>query len=218
MQANSPYNPKQINALEMTISTARFAKYIGHVSGDRERALRLYDWNTAISEAFYTPLQGLEVSLRNALTAQLSQKVRKDWFIRGRAAVFQHPLTVMLDTAANQLISDQKQVTPDAMTAELNFGFWVTLLAPRYDASLWRPALRHAFPHRPRGQERKEAHGALNAIRRLRNRVAHHEPIIGRNLADDHAAILKIVSWICPETAQWITAHSRVPAILPARP
>ncbi|HEX9835947.1 MAG TPA: IS256 family transposase [Alphaproteobacteria bacterium] len=91
----------------------------------------------------------------------------------------------------------------------LSFGFCVAMLGPRYDASLWRPALRHAFPHRPKSVERKPIQKTLNSIRRLRNRVAHDEPILDRNLIADHNDIIQLVSWICPETANWVLTHSR---------
>lgn len=213
-----PYNANQINALEVSLSIERLDKYVKTVGGDKANALRLYVYNTAISEAFYTPLHGLEITLRNSINIRLAAKFGADWYKPDRVRAFQYPLTEMLDDAGGKLAEERKAVTQGGIVAALNFGFWVTVLAPRYDASLWRPALRHAFPNRPRGTERHEVHGALNAIRRLRNRVAHHEPILNRDLAADHALILQVASWICSETATWIAVHSRVPAMLAAKP
>ena len=42
--------------------------------------------------------------------------------------------------------------------------------------TLWRPALRRVFPHRT-PLTRIQAYQPLNALRKLRNRIAHHEPI-----------------------------------------
>lgn len=81
---------------------------------------------------------------------------------------------------------------------------------------LWRPVLHKAFPHAK--LPRKDVHNPLDQLRLLRNRIAHHEPIFQRPLADDYQSILLILSWICPDTAAWITHHSTVPAILAARP
>ena len=44
--------------LEASFSPERMSTYLGAVQGDREKALHLYTWNTAISAAFYGPLQG----------------------------------------------------------------------------------------------------------------------------------------------------------------
>lgn len=115
----------------------------------------------------------------------------------------------MIQTAEQALVADSKTPTPGRMLAELNFGFWVTILVPKYEVSLWRPALRRAFPMRPKGTERKDIQKTLNAIRRLRNRVAHHEPILSRDLKVDYLAIIKILGWICPDTATWVNHHSQ---------
>lgn len=198
-------------AIERLLSLERLSRYTLLGKGDRDEALRLYEWNTRVSEAFYTPLQGLEVCLRNALSLELVAHLGADWYVN-KHTVFEHPLTEMLAGAEQSLKRDGKTVNLGRMVAELNFGFWVSVLAPRYETSLWRPCLRNAFPARPRGMERKDIQKALNALRRLRNRVAHHEPIVHRDLKRDHALILSLLSCVCPHTADWIKGQSRVAA------
>lgn len=61
-----------LEALETSLSPERMATYVNAAGGNREKALRLYTWNTAISAAFYGPLQGLEIALRNAAHHHLS--------------------------------------------------------------------------------------------------------------------------------------------------
>lgn len=212
------YNTSRINALELALSTERLAKYVKAVGGDKTEALRRYVFNTTVSEALYTPLQGLEIALRNALSACFTATFGSDWYADGKIKAFQYPLTDMLLKAEAQLSREQKPITQGGMISELSFGFWVTTLAPRYDTDLWRPSLRKAFPARPKGMERKSIHKSLNAIRRLRNRVAHHEPILNRNLVEDHKTIIRVLSWISPETAAWVSTHSRAPEILANTP
>jgi hypothetical protein len=53
-----------LDALETSLSRQRLATYVNAAGGDREQAVRLYTWNTAVSAAFYGPLQGLEVAPR----------------------------------------------------------------------------------------------------------------------------------------------------------
>ncbi|MDF2096524.1 hypothetical protein [Aquibaculum arenosum] len=179
-------------------------------------AIKLYVHNTILSEGFYTPLQGLEIALRNALHAQFSNRFGADWY---DAAIkdIRHPQTTMIARAKTTLRRDRKPITPSGMVAELSFGFWVGLLGPDYEVPLWRRCCRHAFPYRPLHHERKQVLGALNSVRRLRNRVAHHEPILHRNLETDHQTIINAASWICPHTAEWIRAHSRLPGLLGKR-
>ena len=61
-----------LDDLEASFSPARLRTYLT-AEGDRKRALQLYTWNTKISAAFYGPLQGLEIALRNAIHQQLTR-------------------------------------------------------------------------------------------------------------------------------------------------
>ena len=61
-----------LDALVASLSPERIATYMAAAGGDREKVMRLYTWNTAVSAAFYGPLQGLEVALRNAMHRSLA--------------------------------------------------------------------------------------------------------------------------------------------------
>jgi hypothetical protein len=58
----------------------------------------------------------------------------------------------------------------------------------------------------------------LDDLRRLRNRIAHHEPILSRNIAADYGAILDLIRLISPTTADWIDDQSQVATVLAAQP
>ena len=197
--------------------------YLRATGGDREKALHLYTWNTALSAAFYGPLQGLEVALRNALHRQLTERYGAEWYDNPAAG---------LDTGGLDRIADAKQEVersgrasgPGRIVAGLSLGFWISLLrsggridsARRkadYETTLWRPALRTAFPHR-KSLTRRQAHTPLEHLRTLRNRIAHHEPIFGRRLDQDYRSILDVTGWISPGVQAWIEHHSRVPTLL----
>jgi hypothetical protein len=81
---------------------------------------------------------------------------------------------------------------------------------------LWLPCLRDAFPGIRGTGLRRDVHDALRDLHLLRNRIAHHEPIHNRPLAQLHAVALTAAGWICPTTQAWIAARSRVPALLAA--
>ena len=46
-----------LDELENSLSVDRFRTYLTATDGDRVQAVRLYTWNTAVSAAFYGPLQ-----------------------------------------------------------------------------------------------------------------------------------------------------------------
>ncbi len=52
--------------VESWLSAPRFAVYLADAGGDRRRALRLYEWNAAVSAAFLRDLSHLEIGVRNA--------------------------------------------------------------------------------------------------------------------------------------------------------
>ena len=203
----------------------RLSTYVEAARGDRAKALHLYTWNTAISAAFYGPLQGLEIALRNAMHRRLTECYSSAWY--------DNPATG-LDAVCRDRLADAKTEAartgqasgPPRIVAGLSFGFWISLLGPggrsdptgrkaNYEMTLWRPALRRAFPHRS-PLTRKQAHRPLNGLRKLRNRIAHHEPILARDLLGDHQRILDVTGWISPVVRTWIEGHSRVAALLAA--
>lgn len=55
-------------------------------------------------------------------------------------------------------------------------------------------------------------------IQDLHNRIFHQEPLIGRNLTADYAAILRMLGWICKDTRAWVRRYSSVPRVIRMRP
>ncbi|MES9948961.1 MAG: Abi family protein [Candidatus Thiodiazotropha sp.] len=218
-----PFENEVLDALESSISPERITTYTHETNGDRELALRLYTWNTAISGAFYGPLQGLEVALRNAMHRHLSMVYGEDWYDNAACGLDAGALK-RIDSARSKLIRNRYAADPPHMIAELPFGFWVSLLGKggrgsypdtrkkNYDMTLWRPALYKAFPNSRRS--RSDTHRPLDYLRTFRNRIAHHEPVFNRHLEQDYRSILEVTGWICPNTADWIKHHSRVEELL----
>jgi hypothetical protein len=209
---NFLYSPEIIHSLEKTLSTSRLSTYRGVVGNDDGKALALYCWNTAVSAALYVPLQGLEVSLRNTVAAELTAYKGTNWFdqVTLRSVELQQ-----IAAAKAELAKRGRPCTGPRLIAELSFGFWVALLGKSYTHSLWTPALRKGFEAK---LDRRRLFEKLDHLRRLRNRIAHHEPILGRDLHADHASILTVVGWICRDTRRWLEHQSGVVALLSQKP
>lgn len=202
-------NPTINAALEVFLSRERLEKYLEAAGGDLDRALTLYERNTRLSEAFYTPLQCLEICLRNGLHRQMVARYGQDWLQAGTAPLAHDAVEQVGQVTAG---IDPGLCTPGKIVAELRFGFWVGLMGPRYDASLWRQALYKAFLAGG-GLPRKVVHGRFNALRRLRNRVAHHEPIFDRPTEQFHREIIEAISWMNRDAAAWARHQSRFAAV-----
>jgi hypothetical protein len=104
----------------------------------------------------------------------------------------------------------------------LSFVFWQKMFTQRFDARLWSHCLTLVLPGADRAVPwhvvRACMHNDLEQIRRLRNRIAHHEPVFTRVLADDLVAIQPVVGLRCRHTADWMNGHEAVTALLRRRP
>ncbi|MEM8832557.1 MAG: Abi family protein [Cyanobacteria bacterium P01_G01_bin.19] len=215
MVNNFSYPSTLINALQDALSQDRLQSYLKATGGDKTTALQLYMWNTDLSAALYKPLQGLEITLRNAFHRELSKTYGSDWYNQ-----IPHVLTDISNENIAKVIKEinkrGKTATPPRVVAELSFGFWVSLLGygrkgnDNYEMKLWRPALYKAFSNRPsRKFNRKSANKEFTHIKELRNRIAHHEPIIHKqDVLSEYYRILDGLSWLCKDTAVWVASNS----------
>jgi hypothetical protein len=123
------------------------------------------------------------------------------------------------------------------LVAELDFGFWTGLLGNNYffqsaaDPRLgWPLAATKVFPHYGGvvGKDFHKIRTALHDIRKFRNRVFHHEPILPKSgivqlnrvsthLQTRRAWILNSVGWISPELRQVVERLDRVSEVLEPR-
>lgn len=207
--------PASYAELEKALSLERFGRYLDWSAGDRAQALELYTLNTLISEALYTPLQMLEVALRNRIHAVMTEARHENWF-RDKSALLGEWQPEQLAKAIEDIEADRKEATPGRIVAALTFSFWTSMFGKDYE-TLWQQTL-HRIGRRQdgKGLRRKDFSAPLATIRSLRNRVAHHEPIIMWNLSQRYGSILELTEWLSPAAAEWCKAHCRFGQVHPA--
>ena len=112
----------------------------------------------------------------------------------------------------------RRQVTTGKVIPELKFVFWQKMFTSRHDVRLWDVHLRSVLPNldpaKTVAQLRQEIYTDLEHVRLLRNRIAHHEPIFRRALADDFDKITALIQFRCNLTADWMMQGQRVTAYL----
>jgi hypothetical protein len=194
--------PEINNSLVKTLSSERLSKYLEKSNNNIDVALKLYEENLRLSEAFYSPLQCAEVCLRNSIHEAISTIYDHDWLTNGKV-----PFD---ETEIGKIEAAKKEAGTNIgdLIVELKFAFWVSLLGRRYDETLWKTALHKAFKN-GKPKRRSDVHGRFNAIRRFRNRVMHHEPIFHRPLQQLHDEIIEGIDWMCVNTAFWAAHQSR---------
>jgi len=122
----------------------------------------------------------------------------------------------MVQGAVTQLRRANVSLDAGRIIAALPFGFWTGLFAAPYQRALWQTVrLAAVFPHCPaRLRNRQTLWDRLDNIRRLRNRVSHHEPIWNRtNLIVEQREILETVAWVSHDMYTLTVAIDRFPQI-----
>jgi hypothetical protein len=197
-----------LEAFEKYISPERLAGYYALARGDRRIGILLYERNTELSEALYGVIQALEVTLRNAIHNVITQQFgHADWY--DKVGLAESEMDAITQAKAS-ILDAAEIVTPGRVVGEVNFGFWVRLVGGYYDKTIWSTYVRRVFPIKVK---RKILHTRLLSLKSLRNRIAHHQRIIGgkRDLLSDYSDLLETISWISPEISAWIGATNCFP-------
>lgn len=215
--------------LERWLSAPRLATYLSAAGQDRRLALELYEWNTAVSAAILHDLAHVEVAVRNAHDAALTTGAPP-----GAAHWTQQPTRYFppaLKTAKDGSVHDANQrpreqvaaairaagrsALPGKVIAELTFGFWRYLTISARETTLWLPYLRHGFVP---GTGRRAVDVPMDRLHLLRNRVAHHEPLLTANLDVRYMDTVTLAGRISPDLGAYVSAHSSWPAVVAQRP
>ena len=211
MQETFGDKPLLISQFKKTLSLPRFTTYLSLADDDDLQAIKLYHWNSILSRSLYFYLQGWEIALRNKLNDFFHWKYPGAWpyddqkFFRNLIPNDKRRLSESRDRQERE--RNQRPATVANIAADLSAGFWVSMLSAHYDTHYgWQRnrvgksfnSLR-VFPH-DAATDVKAAYPLCDRLLTLRNRVAHHEPIIGLPLQDLHADLRRLVNAMCPAT------------------
>lgn len=213
------HNIDQQAAILRVLSEPRLNTYLTAAGHDWTRAWALHVWNAKIGEAFHLPIQTVEVCLRNCVCSVLTAIYGRDW---GTEEKFESLLDKHgksdLDTVKQRIRNRNLPLVNGQIVAGLSFGFWVSLLQPRYNPPIWSSSLRAAFPQLPTGRSRKTVASRFSEIASLRNRISHHEPVLKLNVSDEFHKIMEAIDWMCPHTGNLIRPHCRIAIVMREKP
>ena len=215
--------------VEAWLSPPRFGIYLSAGGGDRSLALELYEWNAEMSAALQHDLAHLEVALRNAYDVALAPAAgagKSHWTLdagklfpvswqKAKDGTYVDRNKAPRDQLAKAVQAAGPSAPSGKVIAELTFGFWRYLSTRAHHQHLWIPYLHKAFAT---GTSRPQVDKPIGRLHKLRNRVAHHEPLLRQDLAQRHADLLSIAALISSELHAYVLAHSRVPSLLLERP
>lgn len=223
MTQNSKFTPQEIAELPKLLSAPRFARYLVATNNDTSQALELYQWNLELSGEFLKVLHICEIGLRNGVADALENQHGDRWpWVQGFRVSLQNPRRGYSPRRNLESVARQQPSTGKVI-AELKFAFWERMLNASHQQRLWETHLEASFPNADFSGGKDAAREALRnsifAVRSLRNRIAHHEPIFYRpSLADDFSHIMSLIEARCAHSATWIARWERVTELLQAKP
>ena len=221
----SNYSYKTIAAIKLALSRPRISTFEAAVNirdNNDPAAIKLYIWNALLSGALLTPLHICEVVIRNAVADALEKHFGPRW---PWSVAFERNLPDPVHGySARKALCYARRTghSAEKIIPELNFVFWQNMFTRRYDANIWQTSLYHILPNLDHAtspeDHRLEIYCKLEQLRKLRNRIAHHEPVFSRNLNKDYDNIIKLIKWRCNETALWVHQHQTVITVLTHKP
>ncbi len=196
--------------LKHSLSEERWKTYEDLANERQEEPAYLYARNFSYSKELYVMLGGLEVVLRNEFHRQLKEYFRKDDWM-SNLKLFRKNHQEQINQAIQKLSEnkDRNYKLPD-LISELSFGFWTHLVDAPYEQTFWTPSLRYSFQHKFGAPVRQDVEKRLRSLLKLRNKIAHLEPIIRfeSKLMQAYQSSYDLMSWICPSTADWFDKNN----------
>lgn len=212
--------------IEDWLSPPRFEVYLAAADGDRRAALGLYDWNARVAASLQHDLGHLEVGLRNAydraLTEPISLTPGTHWTVDPWRS-FPRRMKGTTDVNEKRRAALQRarhqaggyRAHPGKAIAELSFGFWRHLTERTQHDPLWVPHLHTAFAP---GTSRSQVDRPMERLLKLRNRVAHYEPLLDADLPARFQDLLTVAGLFSAPLRDYIADHSRTRELVWQRP
>ncbi len=172
------------SAFENTMSTERMSRYLTACRGDTRKAMTLYRLNLRLSEELFTVIGCFEVALRNSIDRHYLSSLGNDWLKQSAIAggIFDNPRSKVAADTINDLVNKlNNYYSHSKLVSELGFGFWRYLFSP-FQFRAAGQSLIAIFPSRPFSTPTVQYNASfvfneLACINKLRNRLAHHEPV-----------------------------------------
>lgn len=215
--------------VEQWLSRPRLSVYMSACGHDLTKALALYEWNSAVSSAVLRDLAHFEIALRNAYDRSITSRWSgtTHWLLDPRQRLFgpvwrtRGGRRVDINDKPRRSIEEAVRrcggatALPGKVIAELSFGFWRYLTSSAHEKTLWVPYLHTAFPP---GTVRKDVDTRIARLNELRNRIAHHEPVLSQPLSLRSQDLIYLCGLFSAQLATYVEATSTVDQLLKRRP
>ena len=166
----------------------------------------MFFFRAEIAAALWVHIQSFEVTLRNFIYTSLKQISNNSfwWEIPG---LLLHSEYVYVQEIIERMLQNRVKISAQSIVENMSLSFWIKLLGKRYHETIWLKIIKcmPVYPGR-----REDFYNKAREIRNLRNSIAHHGPIMRRNLIRDHAYLGELTAILDPELAREVEKRSRV--------
>jgi hypothetical protein len=165
------------------IAKEKLRQYLAASNEDKDLATEMFHLDGAIAAAFLEPIRLVELVLREAIHRRVSDLHGSRWML--------NPMIIdgrSFEKVTRSIKRIENITSSDKIVSDLNLGFWAGLFQKggpgatdpyihvKHSATLWNPALSEIFSGG--FPSRKTAATLILRVSYLRNRIAHHEPIL----------------------------------------
>lgn len=203
------------NDFEELFSAHRMQKYLSACNNDTRRTMTLYRHNLKLSQEMFTIVSCFEVVLRNCIDKQMVSLQGDDWLrdaiLPNGALYYDHRVEntrKIIEKAYNGLMREGTY-SHSKLLAEMEFGVWKYMFSNATYALMGQQLLR-VFPNKPKSSRQHRYDNTyifqeLDYINKLRNRIAHHEPICFSHphatidttyVLNQYARMMKLFCWM----------------------
>jgi hypothetical protein len=200
---------------EELFSAKRMQKYLAACNNDTRRAMTLYRYNLKLSQEMFTIISCFEVVLRNRIDKEMVSQRGNDWLrdaILPNGALYYdrrvENTRKIIEKAYNGLMREGNY-SHSKLLSEMEFGVWKYMFSNAAYALMGQRLLR-IFPNKPTSSRQHRYDNTyvfqeLDYINKLRNRIAHHEPICFARpnavidtsyVLNQYARMMKLFQWM----------------------
>jgi hypothetical protein len=202
----------QFSQFQKILTPPRISRYLAAAANDTKKSMTLYRHNLKVSQELFTIVSCFEVALRNAIDEHYVATFGVDWLKAAAApgGIFDNPDCETSQKTINDAIRDLRTYYAHSkLVAELGFGFWRYMFGS-HQFIAGGQSLLAIFPSKPPSSPMKHYNANLifndlAQVNRIRNRIAHHEPICFRaNVAVKDTTYVRQNYSLIKQLFQWM--------------
>ena len=184
------------------LSEDRLRSYLDFTNNDIERAIKLYELNIRVSNAFNYPLEILEVILRNSINSILIKYYGNKWY---EEDFLLNKHKEAIKDVIDLLNQTKKDINLNNIISNVSFGFWVDFFHLKY-VNILSDKLKmisniNTSPF--------NLYNKLSKVKNnIRNRIAHRENMIKYDIMNNYGSILQLISFIDKDIARYVDKNS----------